>query len=611
MTHPLIASVVGQVTDERWGQVLQTPHAYAVVEMYAPDGVARQRGIRVLTELTKVFDTPPVSLSELLGVADLFLHDEDIVSLLLLVPVGATLYIVSRGQGRVYLKRNEKLAVLLDGENALSGMVKPGDVVIAATSGFIHALTSEEIIGVFDHLSPVEVAEKLTMKLHEKEGGDGGAALIIQVQPEVEEEKKEPVIIEEMPPRLTPRHIVVYRAKAIGRRVTSVRQRQAIRRLITFVRKTPVLSSRRLAMYAVVLLFLISVVLGIRRQQLSVAHTAISGTITEAQHSFDEGMALLDLNPVKGRERLKSAQALLAPVVAKKMDTPDAQKAAQLYKEVSDNLTQAMHVYHVSPELFFDVSLLKSGATISDLSLFEDTIGVLDAKTATIFSLGVSAKSGKIVGGGPAVAGAAHIAVYGDFIYVWTPNGIDAVRLTDEKTITGVIPKSQDWGTIADMEAFGGNLYLLDTQTSRIWKYVATGSNAAAGQFSELYQYLNPDTLPNLSRASNMAIDGSVWLGTTTGTVLRFTGGKQDTYAPQGEDTPLGKDLQVYTNDADKMVYILDRDHHRAVVFDKDGLYMSQYVWDNAFPVTEVAASETAGKLFLLSGGKLYDVALR
>lgn len=607
MVHPVVASVVGQVTDSRWGQVLQTPHAYGVVEIYSLSGTARQRGIHILTELTKAFEAPPVSLSGLAKIADTVMR-EDVVSLILLVPVGTTLYMVSRGQGRVYLKRDTKLAMLLTASQSLSGDIRTGDVIVAATTGFVRALSSEEIMGVFDHLPPVEVAEKLTMLLHEKESGEGGAALIFQVSEPSPSEEAEKKTVEDALTRPSPvaRPLFFRHAKDMGRRALTLHQRIFLRRAASFVRQTPALSPKRLVVYAVISLFFMSVILGIRHQQTVKRSSALTETLTEAQHSFDEGMALLDLNPVKGRERLSHAKDILAPIVARKLRSTDGQNASHLYGEVVDNLIRSMHITRVTPELYFDVSLLKNGAVISDVSLFEDTIGILDAGGKTLFTLGVSSKNGTIVGGGDAFSGALHIAAYGDKLYVWTPKGINMVRLSDQKTVPYTIPASSEWGTITDMTAFGGNVYLLDAQKGRIWKYVATEKG-----FSDLFEYLNPDTLPDLSKTTNMAIDGSVWLGSTTGVVSRFTSGKENTYSSQGVDTPLGGMLEVYTNDTSKMVYVLDATNHRVVVFDKDGLYMSQYVWENGLVVTEIVASESLNKLFLLADGKLYAVKLQ
>ncbi|MEK7533392.1 MAG: hypothetical protein AAB542_03070 [Patescibacteria group bacterium] len=606
--RPITASVVGLATDITWGQVLQTPHAYGVVEIYAADGIARVRGVQVLTKLTSAFDTPPVSLSALSGVADAIMSD-DIVSLVLLVPVGTTLYLVSRGAGRVYLKREHQLAQLLDGEQALSGDVRLNDIVIAATSGFIRVLTQEEIIGVFDHLAPAEVAEKLTIRLHEHPGGEGGAALIFQVNAALQN-TQEDVSLETAEEILSSSRvrttIVLSRVKAIGRKMMTVRQRASVRRLVLRMRASRVFSPRHIGIYTILVLFVLSVLLGIRRQMTMSAQTKYFETLVAAQHSFDEGMALLDLNPVKGRERLTAARDLLTPVISKKLHNEEARKAQGLYDEVTENLTRAMRVTRVTPELYFDMSLLKNGAAATDISLFENTIGVVDAVGKTVYTVGMPSKNGSIVGGGESFAGGLHIAAYGDKLYVWTPQGIHQIRLSDQKTVPAIIPPSPEWGTITDMAAFGGNIYLLDTVKSRIWKYVATEKG-----FSPLFEYLNPDTLPDLSHTTNVAIDGSVWLGTNTGKILRFTSGKENSYSPQGADMPMGSQLKMYTHDEAKMVYVLDSEHKRVVVYDKDGLYISQYIWDKTFVVTGLVVSESLGKLLLLADGKIYSIDLK
>lgn len=605
--RPTVASVVGSPTDTRWGQVLQTPHAYGVVEIYSPDGIARTRGIQLLTKLTRIFDTTPVSLSALADIAETTVN-EDVVSLILLVPVGATLYIVSQGSGCVYLKRESKLARLIDGVGSLSGDMRPGDTVVAATGAFAAVLPQGEIIGAFDHLKPHEVAEKLTMLLHEREGSVGSAALIFEMgQPEsaVPTETASIPSVISSPPKNT-RTIFIRHAKAIGRRVTTTQARVRLRSVIRKLRESPSFSVRHLVIYAVIGLFIISIILGIRRQYTVRSQSSVTEAVAQAQHSFDEGMALLELNPVKGRERLTLARDTLTPVVAKKSRTPEGRAAQTLYEEVVKNLTRAMRSVDVSPELYFDMGLLKKDARATDISLFDDTIGIVDAVGKTIYTLGVTNRNGNIVGGGTGFEGVAHVAAYGDKVYAWTPEGIHQIRLSDQKTVPNIIPKSSEWGTIADMAAFGGNLYLLDTQKSRVWKYVATEKG-----FSELFEYLNPDTLPDLSQATNLSIDGSVWLGTINGTVMRFTQGKENSYTPQGTDMPLGKRLSVYTHDELKMVYVLDHDYKRVVVFDKEGLYMAQYVWKAGFQPTSLAVSEASGKLFLLAEGKIYSTDLK
>ncbi len=146
------------------------------------------------------------------------------------------------------------------------------------------------------------------------------------------------------------------------------------------------------------------------------------------------------------------------------------------------------------------------------------------------------------------------------------------------------------------MTAYAGNLYVLDTEKSRIWKYVATETGSG---FSEIREYLNPDTLPDFSQATSMAIDGSVWVGTTAGRLMRFTQGREDTFVPQGVEPGIGSSIAVYTDDRTKYVYVLEPSGKRVIVLDKDGFYIAQYRWEGPVARTQIVVSKEKKKIFL------------
>lgn len=586
--RPVVASVVGKTSDTQWGQVLQLPNAYGIVEVAAPDGIARQRGITILSKLTDALSTEVVSLEALASIADTVM-ESDVVSLALLVPVGKVVYMVLRGEGSVFLRRGEKFATLMRTPGNISGEVKEGDCILAASRGFTGSLSPEEVGGVFDHLAPAEVAEKLTLILHEKHGGEGGAALIFEVAQMVSPEEVLPLAVKEPEEESA--------ALRFGRRI--VQLGRAFLQRIT--------REKRLAItIALLFVFLVSVILGIQKQRGNVRAKQASSVIAEAQRAFDEGMALLDLNAVKGRERLSQAEQLLAPLVSSLSDrSAEGRRANELYKEVTENMSRAQHVVRATPALFYDASLIKKDAKVTAFAASEDRMGLLDTAGRTAYDLTLPAKSGQIAGGGEQYADASAIAVYGDRLYVLVPGGVHMIRLSDRKTVPNVAKKDDAWGAIRSIVAYGGNLYLLDTAKSRIWKYVATETG-----FSERREYLNPDTLPDLSKGTSMAIDGSVWIGTTDGRVLRFTQGKEQTYILQGLDSPLGTNILVDTEDGQKYLYILDPANKRVVVFDKDGLYMAQYLWEGDLAPTGFAISEEQKLIFLLSAGKIYATPL-
>ncbi len=566
---PLVGSVVGPASFDHWGQVLHLPNAYGVVELAFADGGARAAGVHVLSALTRKLSEGPRSLHAARALAE-SIEKEGVRSILLCVPVGRVLYVVVRGAGDVYLTRGAEFTHLLAGEGAISGETKAGDTLLLVSEGFTRALGEEEIKQVFDHRTPEEVAELLTLLLHEKKNGEGSAAVIVRMGTE---KAAEPTA---EPPPPAPRTM---------------------------------LPKKKLALLTIVLLSLfgISVLLGIWRQTTRVKNESVTTTIVDARHALDEGVALLALNPVKGRERLVTAKELLAPlretVPARSVE---GREIAELFEEITKNLTIAMQQYTVKPELFFDGALVKKEGKIAFMGFEDATMGIVDQMTQTVYSLDVGSKKVTVLGGGQTYAGLSYAAVHGDKVYVLTDSGVHMARLNDKKTVENVVKKAPEWGTVRALVSYGGNLYLLDSQKSRIWKYVATETG-----FSELREYLNPDTLPDLSAATSMAIDGSVFLGTTNGRIWKFTQGKEDTFVPKGVDPAFGTTLILSTNDETKNLYILDSQNKRVVLLEKDGTYIAQYVWEEALTPTQLAVSEGQKKIYLLADGKLYTISLK
>ena len=576
--QPSLGSVVGITDEVHWGQVFLSPSAYGIVEIDDPEAHARDWGIKALSALSEQTTDPPRSLKAARDIA-IKTMEETVASLILLVPVGTTVYVVVLGQGKVLLKRGDNLATLMDQPGAISGEVQEGDTLILISRSVAQSLPHKEMSVLFDHSEAPDVAENMTFILHKHEAGTGGAALIFQVRGLIPME-------EELPPPVAIRHT----SKRFPgfRRIKERRPRVLITAML-------------------ILLFIISVVLGIARQMGQKVHTDVARVLTTAQYAFDEGVALLELNPVKGRERFTLARDELAPLrESLSPSSAEGKAVAKLYKDVTDQLTIAMQVNSVEPALFYDLSLLKASATISSLGQNSEAVVLLDNRGPTVATVGIPAKNGRIVAGGESYRGATLLTMHGDITFVLAGGGIHRISAREGKTTPLIIKKDDQWGSIASFISYGGNLYLLDAGKSRIWKYIATDVG-----FSETREYLNPDTLPDLSLATGMAVDGGVWVGTRDGKILHFVGGKEESFTPRGVEPSFGKTLVVATTEEDKNLYVADGDNKRVVVLDKDGVYLAQYVWTGALTPTQIVVSEKLKLILLLGGGKLYSVELK
>lgn len=604
---PIIGSVVGRADDRHWGQILTTPQAYGVVEVDDSAGLACQHGVGSLSKLSNSLLKTPKSLAEARTVANAVFSD-GLVTLILIIPVGKVIYLVLRGKGAVFLKRGDKLAKLLDGEGELSGEVQADDTLLLISKSFAESLSEDELSRVFDHLTAEEAAEKLTLALHESFGGLGGAGLIFQIQKLIPfEEQSVPVKSAVAQPAFGSA-VRGNRGVRVLRQILSHRK---ITRIYHGFGRLPVLEGRKkltaLAALVLILLFIGSVVIGVSRNFTSKSDTQAEKTLVEANRIYEEGVALLDLNPLKGRERLMEVKNMLAPLATSTaLSSRMRSEIESLYRQMSASLSLSAQVNKGEPQLFYDVNLLKKSAVVSGFSLDGENMAIVDQVGKSIFSLDLTSKNGAILAGGDSFAGVSSIGLHGDNIYVLTSAGVSQVSISHKASTPTNIVKDRKWGTISVLVSFGGNLYLLDKEKSRIWKYVATDNG-----FSDLKEYLNPDTLPDLTHAMNMAIDGSVWLGTNNGSILKFTQGQVATFVTQGVDPVFGSNLLVYTDDTDNNLYVLDANNKRVVVLEKSGTYVAQYEWSGNLRPSQMVVSEKLKKIFLLINGKIYTLNLK
>ena len=583
----ITGTIVGRKSDSAWAQVIKTPYAFGVVEVEDEDGEAQRLGMDIVHRVTKAVSEPILSIQKLFSFLD-SLWQPKIQTLLLCVPIKNSMTVILRGSGVVYLKRDGHIARLRSHEGTISGVIYPKDILFLSSKTCLTGVSEEEFFSFFDHQDAPDIAEKLALHLLQKNDNVGYAGLFVEVKGgEIKTHR------EDFEPPET------YKEEQLP----SI-QKQSRLKIRPFFRSLRTMDIRITG--ALLLLFLICIGVGISRERSGRKTTEVIKTIEEGQRLYDEGVALLDLNLIKSRERLVAAKQLVEKTkqtVSSK--TKEGRALGELEKKIREALPKATKEYEATPELFFDVSLLKTGSVISTFNFYEDTMVFLDTNNKTVFTLALSSKNGQIVGGGGTLDGSEYVAIHGARVYVFTPEGVHVVNLSDKSIKPLVIKKATDWISIKAMTAFGGNIYLLDQGKGRIWKYVATAS-----AFSDIREYLNPDFFPDLSKTTNLTIDGSVWLGTTTGSVMRFTQGKEDVFIPKGVDPPFGNTLMVFTDDNCTNVYVLDSENHRVVVLEKDGMYTSQYKYPSTFTTSAIAASEKLGKLFLFSDGKLYTVPL-
>ncbi len=154
-------------------------------------------------------------------------------------------------------------------------------------------------------------------------------------------------------------------------------------------------------------------------------------------------------------------------------------------------------------------------------------------------------------------------------------------NLIEVDAATGLKPLAvagrDQWVTPRLTEGYNGNFYLLDSGSGKILRYQPT----ADGYGNPPDSYLEGDAAIDLSRAVDMAIDGSIWILYSDGTVQTFFQGRQQPFVLETPpDSPISGPRAIYTGSAAgaaQTLYIADSGGGRILEYDKSGKYLRQF----------------------------------
>jgi len=157
------------------------------------------------------------------------------------------------------------------------------------------------------------------------------------------------------------------------------------------------------------------------------------------------------------------------------------------------------------------------------------------------------------------------------------------------------------------VRSFNGNLYMLDAVAGQVWRYVPKGD----GYSDKPEAYFDP-VPPIAAKGSELLIDGSVYIITADGQIAKYLGGKPESFQISGLSSPLSPVLAaaVDVNQADSSLYVAVPGG--LLQLRPDGKFVRQFrVMGTAFAAIEdLLIDEQNGRVFVISGGRLYTAAL-
>lgn len=587
-----ISKIVATPTITSWSQAYNAGALFAVlsIEKISPEEEEDLNliGKEILNTLEEEYFTLEVknfaSIKEALLKTCEKIPENVSSSLLISSIINDILYVFIHGNGNVFLKREDKLGVVLglddmpdvnDGKKlvAASGFLKNNDIIILETKQFSNIISKETLTSSLEHNDPSEVAEALSPKIHEK--NDGGASAIIisykradaleeeleikeNLEEEIKEEEqeddeKEVIEIIQNPPE-----------KDSGLNSPKIN--------INFLKKYLKLLSggfiNQRKIFLIVALILIAalasgIFFSIKKQENAKTQALFQKVFPDAQKKYDEGNSLLSLNKNLARDDFLEAQKIINENKSKfKAGSNEEKQISELSKKVEDALNGALDANSIQPR-----AVDEGQSNILDFELKNPSFNFYTKDGIKIFSIDTK-----------------------------------SINSSDKKEIV----KNKDYWT--DLGGFGtylGNFYVLDKKSNQILKFVSTG-----GSF-EKTDYFASGQSPDISKTQAITIDGSIWILGSDGSILKFTRGKQEDFKTSGLDKPLLNPTRIYTDkDSDKL-YILDNGNSRIVILGKDGAYQSQYQAKILKPAKDFEVLEKDKKIYILTENKVWEIEIK
>ncbi|NMC36594.1 hypothetical protein GYA49_06130 [Candidatus Beckwithbacteria bacterium] len=479
---------------------------------------------------------------------------------------------------QVLLYRNQKLSQLPMSPMGLSGEFMTGDTLLWGTSDFIK-LTTQHIQLALHSNSWLELAKILG---HDSSKIGGIVQYLSKTPPSF------PKIPNLTKLRFNPQDIKY----KLFDQTNYISKRQG-----TFSKK------RRIALgIAFLFLLLLGGSLGLgyckkmqfnqekQEQQLAEAIT----------YKLNQATSLQNLNPNRAKTLLNEAKQILEEY---EQNTDQATQIKSLQEKLDEAYAQVARQHQVrEPEIFYDLSLFRDGFSLSQMSLSEDDLVLLDQDNQVLALLNVESKAIKILAGKDLVFTDTTLASIPAWVFLASDSKIQIIDKQSGKQLQSFRLSKI---TIDQILGYSNNVYVLDKNLGQLWRFRGIKDSLA-----------EPDAFfsqeQDLQEINDFAIDGSVWLLRADGGVEQYTMGLRDAYYPSFSlDVPLKNPQRIITDEDCKNLYILDQANNRIVVISKQGEYVGQYLWDKIQEIDTITVSENLGKILLGLDDKIYGIDLQ
>ncbi|HSX08774.1 MAG TPA: hypothetical protein VLF93_01315 [Candidatus Saccharimonadales bacterium] len=500
------------------------------------------------------------------------------------------------GSGKVVMKRGEKIGTLLakNGNDleiiSASGYMANADVVILETEQFGRSISHDIFTQALELELPNDIVEALSPQMHRAANG-AQAAIVISCRgatfiPTVEEiDEDEDPMIASLHPTLPPLKESEMDDEPLSdsnpqlqntySQEQEYEEEQPAKRFSRPKLPMPHFNMRfnfnhrrRLFLniaLIIAILLIVSIFLTVKKYHDDQQQKTFQSIYPQAKQYYSEGKGLATVNASLSQNSFKKAQTILETGQTK------FGKGTKEYQQITDLLSQV------------DSQLQSNSAGQST------NVTAIQAQPHSLLAVEQSKPDG---------------LAYGEDktdVYMITSSKITKVSKNDGTT-TDIVKNASYWSSPVAIVPYDGNIYVLD-QKKGLLKFVA-----GSGGYGKSLYFTSGG--PDLSGATGMAIDASIWLLYRNGTIEDYTRGKSNNIQVSGLLKPLNNPTHLVTSITLENIYVLDSGNSRVVKFDKTGKYQSAYSAPSLATAKDFTVSETDKQIQFISGGKIWQMNL-
>lgn len=318
--------------------------------------------------------------------------------------------------------------------------------------------------------------------------------------------------------------------------------------------------------------------------------------------AISQAQELSAVSPARSLELLQEQLIYVKQLRDQSGDKKRQQFLDQLISKLEKSYQENGKIKQIQePEVYLDLGLIQSGFS-GDMMTGKERLLIFDRKNETLAAVSMNNRSGEIIASGEDLVEAIDIADGDKKAYILLPTKIVAVDYQNKNKEEIIKDEEKKWQKPGKIYFFGNSLYLLDYGTSKIIRY-SVGEKNPAGK-----EWFSNDVNMDLSSATDLVVDGDVWILFNDGKIRRFRQGRQIAFQPSGLIDELKEPVAFTTSGEGEKIWVLAGEGKFLITMDKNsGEYQGQWQWDKIHP-SDVTVSESLGKAFLLEKEKIYII---